>query len=420
MKKIVFLLAFIAGSSTIYAQKIDDIDDLLRTPGYDMLKAKTMIDNYQANPKNADKSDGWFYKAVIYNEISKKDSLKSACPDCLDQAFVALKKYQDLDSKNVLLLIKPYINFFSLYGNYFDRAINDFNGNNFSGAYTNFDKANAVEEYIKSKNIEAANGFKFPALDTSLVINAALAARQSKDSANAAAYYKKITDAELADQQYLIAYEFQAEYYFNKGDNASLDAVLAKGRKLFPSDAYWDAIDIDRVAAKGGKTEVFKKYDEILAANPTNYAVGYNYAAELYNYIFSNDDKKINTTPYKDKLHEVVKNLIALKSNGDDNLLMAKYLYNSSFDYGDSARMVKGVKPADVKRRKDFNDLSTAQMNEALPYAQAAAAYYEGLPTLKPVDKGNYRATLSILQSIYEVKKDAAKAAEYDKKMKSL
>src|ERR1700749_1385443 len=106
MKKIALFLVLAACSSLIYAQSIDNIDDMVRTPGYDLLKAKAMIDKYQANPKNESKPDGWYYKAVIYHEISKKDSLKSSCPDCEAQAFEALKKYQSMDSKNVLGLLK--------------------------------------------------------------------------------------------------------------------------------------------------------------------------------------------------------------------------------------------------------------------------------------------------------------------------
>jgi hypothetical protein len=59
-------------------------------------------------------------------------------------------------------------------------------------------------------------------------------------------------------------------------------------------------------------------------------------------------------------------------------------------------------------------------LDECFPYAQAAEKYYVEIPDIKGVDKANYRATLSILQSIYETKKDQAKADEYDKKMKAL
>ena len=172
-----------------------------------------MIDKVQANPKNAAKPEGFYYKAVIYNAISKKDSLKSACNDCRMQAFEALKKYQELEPKNLLLILEQYNTFFDIYGNYFELGAKAFNAGDYKSAFTNFKNAESVEEYIKSKDIEASNGFKFPALDTSLIQNTALSAKLAKDSADAAVYYKKVTDANLSDPQYLGSYEFLVEYY---------------------------------------------------------------------------------------------------------------------------------------------------------------------------------------------------------------
>ena len=166
---------------------------------------------------------------------------------------------------------------------------------------------------------------------------------------------------------------------------------------------------------------MFKKYDELLQKDSTNYPVAYNYAAELYNYIFANDDKTIKADNYKEPLHEILKKVIAIKSTGEANLLMARYLYNSSFDNSDSARKVKGTKPDDVKKRKALNDLATAQLDECLPYALATeAAYTSSATPLKGADKGNYRSTLSIIQDIYSAKRNQVKADEYDKKMKAL
>jgi hypothetical protein len=420
MKKVAFFLLFSIISSLCFAQSTDDISDFIKTPGYDLLKAKAMIDKFQANPKNAGKADGWYFKARIYNDISKKDSLKSACSDCKMEAFEALKKYQEMDSKSVYLVLEQYGSFFDIYGNYFDMGAKAFNSLNYKEAFNDFKNAEIVEEYIRSKDIEASNGFKFPAMDTSLIQNTALAAKLAKDSADAAIYYKKLTDANLSDQQYLGAYEFLVQYYSNIKDDADYNAALEKGKKIYPKEDYWTAVELDQMEASGTKQEVFKKYDELLEKDSTNYTIAYNYAVELYNYIYANDDKTIKADNYREPLHQVLKKVIAIKPTGEANLLMARYLYNSSFDNSDSARKVKGPKPDDVKKKKALNDLAAAQLDECIPYAEAAESYYASMSTLKGPDKGNYRATISILRSVYEAKKNQPKADEYDKKMKAL
>jgi hypothetical protein len=264
MKKIVFFLSLMGASFLMNAQNIDDIHDFITTPGYDLLKAKAMIDKYQANPKNVSKSDGWYYKARIYNDISKKDSLKAQCPDCKMQAFEALKQYQLMDSKAVLLVLEQNITFFDIYGTYFDLGATDFNKSDYNGAFTNFKNAATVEDYIRSKDIEASNGFKFPALDTSLIQNTGLAAKLAKDSADAVLYYKRLTDANVAGPQYLGVYEFVAEYYSNTNDADAFNAALEKGKKMYPDEQYWTALELDKLSSGGSKTEMFKKYDELL------------------------------------------------------------------------------------------------------------------------------------------------------------
>jgi hypothetical protein len=417
MKKIAFCLLFGTIGSVSFAQSIDDTKEAMST---NIMKAKTMIDKYVANPKNATKAEGQYYKALIYNSISKKDSLKNACADCKMEAFEALKKYQQMDDKEVLLKLEQYASFFDIYGNYFDLGAKAYNAADYKGAYNNFKNAEMVEEYIRSKDIETSTGFKFPSLDTSLVQNTALSAKLAKDSADAAVYYKKITDADLSAPDYLGAYEFLAQYYMNTNNTAAFHDAVEKGKKIYPKDEYWTAIEMDQLENTGTKDEIFKKYDDLFQQNPTSYTIGYNYAVELYNYIYANDDKTINADKYKEPLHDVLKKVIAIKSTGEDNLLMAKYLYNSSFDNGDSARKIKGGKPEDAKRRKELNDVAIAQLNECIPYADAAVNYFAGLPMLKPLDKANYRATLSMLENVYEAKKDQPKADEYEKKMKAL
>ena len=420
MKKIIILAFFVSGYLFSFSQSISDVASFVRKSGYDVLKAKDMIDKCIANPKNVDKSDAWYYKGYIYNALSKADNTKTSCTDCRMEGFNALKKCRELDSKDILLKLEQYSSFFNIYGGYFDDAVKAYNDKNYKGAFDNFKNAGMVEDYIVQNNIEGVNGSKFPALDTSLVQNTALSAKLAGDTASTVAYYKKMTDAELADDQYLIAYEFQADYYRHKNDLADFNAIVTKGRKIFPKEPFWNAIEIEQVSQTGTKLDVFKKYDELIKEDSDNYVLSYNYCVELYNYVFENDDKTVNTALYVDPLMNQLKKTIAIKSVGEDNMLMARALYNSSYDNGDNARKIKSTKPEDVKKRKALADKANEEVKEAIPYALEAEKYYSSLPTLKGPDKINYRATLSMLQGLYEAQNNTVKTTEYANKIKAL
>jgi len=100
--------------------------------------------------------------------------------------------------------------------------------------------------------------------------------------------------------------------------------------------------------------------------------------------------------------------------------LMANYLYNNSIDVSEEARKLKGPKPADLKAKKDLETLSVKQVNDAVPYAEKVVDLFAGNAKPKPSEKINYKQSLVILKNIYEIKKDAAKVALYDKKIKEV
>ena len=132
MRKLIFttLLAFLAFN--IYAQSIDDIKDLVGKQQWD--KAKDQVDKYVANDKTSKKADGWFYKGVVYNELAKSEKFKSLLggTDGRMEAFNALKKYLELDPKNILGTLEQNVRFFDIYNGYFDIAANSFNSKNYN------------------------------------------------------------------------------------------------------------------------------------------------------------------------------------------------------------------------------------------------------------------------------------------------
>lgn len=418
MKKYCFFMMLLVAGFASFGQSLEDINKL-RLLGQNK-KAKDALDKFLADPKNAAKAEAWYYKGTIVNALSKDSGLSSA--DAIKmklEAFEALQKYQQLDPKEPSLVIDKHSTFFDLYNGYFDIGAKEFNKKNFSASFDGFKNALAIEEYVRSKGYDY-NGFKFPALDTSLVLNAAISANQAKDEASAVQYYKKLTDANLAAEQYLSVYQFLAEYYMKKNDEANLAAILEKGRTLYPQDDYWTEVEVDRVAKSGDKAALVAKYEEMMKRYPEKYAYAYNLGVEIYNQLYTADSRPTNAIALQEKLTETLKKAIALDKGVDSRMLMTRHLYNYAYDWQDSSKKIKGVKPEDVKKRNDLKAKFISKIDECIPYAEGAVAYFGALPTLRPIQKANYKDVLDMLSQFYAAKGDLKKSGDYDKKKAEL
>ncbi|MFT3679222.1 MAG: hypothetical protein QM791_03050 [Ferruginibacter sp.] len=418
MKKL-SLLTLLAVSLTAGAQDIDDIKKLSYIGP--MTEAKTAVDKYLAVEKNAKKPEGWFYKGYIYNQVSKDSSKSFAESMALKaDAFTALKKYREMDAKAELLAEQNYSTLFDLYIGYSTEiAIKAYEKKEPATAFEAFKKALDVHDYIYGNNLAGNNGFKFSALDTTLTLYTAISANEAKLPDEGVNYYKKLADANVGDPQYIDVYQSLAEYYKTKKDKVALGDILTKAKKLYPkNDEYWTALEIEDAIDGVAKPAVFKNYEALTTKYPDNYIVAYNYGVELYHYIYSDEAKTINTSEYKTKLVEVVKKAVAIKPTVEANFLAANFLYNNSIDISEEARKIKSVKPDDVKKKKALEADATKSMNDAIPFAEGVLTAFPAIQKPKGSEKANYRQALTILKNIYEVKKDAAKAASYEKQLK--
>lgn len=418
MRKLIFTALLASFALTMYAQDIDDIKDLVGKQQWD--KAKDQIDKYLANEKNAKKPDGWYYKGVIYNEIAKSDKYKSILngADGRMQAFEALKKYVELDPKNIKGTIEQNVRFFDIYNGYFDQAAAAFNAKNYDTAFVNFRNAGIIEEYVAGKGF-SYNNFSFPKLDTSLIQNTAVSALMAKKNDEAAMYYQKLADAKIKGNNLLEMYQFLVQHYNDKGDKANRDKYLAIGRELYPENEFWCEVQLKDAGTD--KQKIFAKYDELLSGSTCNgYTMYYNYSAELFNYLFTQEKKPADYKEAYAKLQDVLKKAIAVKSTPEANLLMARATYNGIYDLEDAMTAIKGTKPDDVKKKNDLKGQIAAKYNDMLPYAQAAYDLYAAKPSLKPGEKGNFKVATDLLTRYYEAKKDAAKVKMYQDKLKEM
>ena len=421
MKKFSFFAVTLLMVHAAFAQSLDEVKKyvLLRQTK----PAKEAVDKYLAVEKNAAKPDGWYYKGFAYDLTSKDSALGLADASAVKtEAFTALQKYFQLDPKGTLSKEENNSILFDLYSGFSSEiGVKAYTQKKYDIAFENFKKAVEVHDFIYSKNLEGANKYKFNGIDTMLILYAAIAANDAKKKDDAAEYYKKLADANVADTQYVDAYQFLADYYKTKKDSAGFTGIIEKGKKLYPkNDEYWTAMEIEQATDGVEKPEIFGKYDVLLAKYPDNYILPFNYSVELYKYIYSDEMKTANTAPYKEKLPVILNKAIAIKSTPEANFLMANYLYNNSIDMSEDARKIKGPKPADLKKRKDIQAAADKQMTDAIPYAEKVVSLYADNTKPKSSEKINYRQALIILKNIYEVKKDTAKMAAYDKKIKEI
>ena len=419
MKKFSFFAATILVVNVAIGQSLDDVKKfvLLRQTK----PAKEAVDKYLAVPKNASKPDGWYYKGYAYDLTSKDSALSLVQSGALKtEAFDALKKYFELDAKAPLSLAENNSILFDLYGGFTSElGVKAYQQKDFAAAFDNFKKAVEVHDYVYSKKLIGTNNYKFSALDTTLVLYTAIAANDAKKKDDAAFFYKKLTDANISDSQYVDPYQYLADYYKTKKDSANFAAIIEKGKKFYPKNIdYWTALEIEEATDGIGKPQIFDKYEALVAKHPENYVLPYNYGVELYRYIYSDEMKTANTSAFKEKLPVILNKAIAIKSTSEANFLLANFLYNNSIDLSEDARKIKGAKPADLKKKKDMDAASTKAMNDAIPFAEKVVSLFADIQKPKSSEKVNFKQSLVILKNIYEIKKDVTKVNLYAKKIK--
>lgn len=418
MKRIFVLLLAGFTVATTHAQDLDDIKDMINKNQFK--EAKAGIDKYLSNAKNANDATAWYYKGRIYNSLSReKATPETEVYGLKNEAFEALKKNQQLDPKDVSLTLEDHASYLDLYAGLYDFGASLFNSKNFEGAYMAFKKALEVKDYTLNKKYTFSQLTLYP-LDTTLVLNTAVAASQAKKTDEAIAYYRQLTDANVGGKDYENIYEYLVDHYSKKGDKTNMQALLAKAKKMYPENPFWTSIELKEIADSKDTAALYAKYDEMLAKNPGNFELAYNYAAEMYNSLIKKDPKDPAAVALSDRLTGVLKIAMDADKGIDATVLMANHLFNISADLLADANLVKGNKPDDVKKKADLKGKANAKMDETIVYAEKALKYFEALPTMKPVQKANYKIMLDHLSEIYGAKNNPKKVAEYEAKNKAV
>jgi len=398
----------------MFAQKLEDVQDKISKKKYD--EAKTSLDKFLADPKNQSNANAYYYKGVIYDELAK-DSTKTDNDTYRSESFNAFKRYQELDPKNIMMTLNQNAYLFQLYNEYFTGGVGNYNNKQYDKAFDNFRNALQVEQYIHSKGY-SYNNYSMPALDTSLILNTATVAAQAKQEDSAMKYYSMLADAKIGGPTYENVYMTLVDYYGRKNDEANRNKYAAIGKELYPNNDYW--LESALTPYKDDKQKLFAKYEELIQANPDKYFLAYNYAVELFNYLYASENKPADFDAMNAKVEPAIAKAISINSTPEANMLMVRYLTEQTYKLDDAYKALKGTLPAETAKRKAIN-AQKAQMNDKiLPYAEATYNGYSQKDNLKGSEKGNLRYVTNILIDYYTSKKQMDKVATYQNKLKTL
>lgn len=377
-------------------------------------KAKTDIDAYVA--KSPNDAEGQYYKAKIYEQIASSDQFKNLAPDAKEQAFEAFKK-AFADSNNVKarmeILKDNYAPLVNLYSDYFAAAASAFNAAAPTGNKAGFE--DAMNLFIKADNIGhylAENKLaKVADVDTTLVLNIGKAALNAGKNDVAVTYFAKLADANIngtkdggeGNAAYILPYQWLVLHYKDAKDEANMMKYANLGKKLFPDNDYFDLVLIDYYREKKDDDALFAKYNELVTKRPDSLMYHFNYANDIFGYIYNGDegvviknrDALLQTLAVQiEKAHSINPNDVVT------NWLYSQYYYNHGVDVRDSALKIKSTKPEDVKKKADLNAQAKESYNKAIPYADKALTTLEA--TNKKSDKSKYKSIVDLMQKIYE------------------
>jgi arsenate reductase-like glutaredoxin family protein len=427
MKKIVLPVLFTCIVAITNGQTVKKATSYLEDNQLD--KAKSEIDAYLA--KKPDDTEASYLKSKIYEKIVSDTTNKYAAlvtPDMREQALEAFKK-AIADSANMkikLMIMKDnYQPVFNMYAGYYEEAAKAFNDAatthnkaRFADAMHLFEKANNVGQYIASN--KWANIGK---VDSTLVLNIGKAALNAGDSASALKYFTQIADARINgvhtgdDAGFVIPYQWLTLHYKDANDEANMLKYAAAGKELFPNDDYFDFVLMDYYREKKDYPGLFKKYGELVVKHPDSLRYHFNYANEIFGYLYNSDEGVVITDKENllNTLHSEIEKAINIDPNDvNTNWLYAQYYYNLGIEKRDAALKIKGTKPEDVKNKADLNAAARTNFNTAIPYGEKAISILEA--GSKKSDKSKYKSIDNLMQNIYQSLEQKDKLKVYQDK----
>lgn len=417
MKRILCTAVLVAlAAPAVMAQTVKKTKELVTAN--DWVKAKESVELTLANPKlkKDEVAEAWYLKAKIYSGLASNAATKASAPNARATALEAIKKAMETnkDQVQVFLTMDQYAPVFNLYTVNFEEGAALYNESKYAEALDAFKNTAVTGEYIFSQ------GWGLYKLDTTLNYYMALSAVNAKNEPEAIKYFTVLADAKVATgPEHATIYRYLAKHFFDKKDEANMTKYINLGKQFYPNDDYLPLLELDYVREKGDKKALFAKFEEMTAAAPNNFDIVFEYANELFGETHVSDikSKPANYADNCKKIESLYTKAIELKpENTDVQLALGKHFYNMALLKDEEARLIKGTKPEDVKKKTDIKAEVASLASSSIAPLEKVFNTYVSEEKLKTHDRSNYKSAASLLQYAYEIKGDKAKADFYQKK----
>mgnify|MGYP001319076546 CR=1 FL=1 len=388
----------------------------------DWAKGKEAIDLVLANEKEQKNWEAWYYKGLIYGQVAKDANLSSTVPDAWMVSFESYLKAMELDSKQAETFMT--LRNFPVFDNYLElqRQGNDlFNKQDYKTAFERYKQADKVGRFIFK------NKWALSEVDTILYYYMGAAAMQSDNMEGAVEYFKKICDANIGGEGFDVCYRYVSYYFDKKGDVETADKYAAMGRKLYPEDSYYDRVELDRERKKNGiGPALFEKYDVVLQRDTKDYDLRYDYAAEVFNWMYNDGEAPADQKEkYFNKIVEQLKICTEIDpAKIDGYLLLGKTYFNDAAFLQEDLKKIRGKTPEDEKKKADMKAKMETRMKEALPFLERS---HEMFKKVKEEEfkaekrlRNEYKTTLYLLTEAHRFLGNTEKEKFYDKEYQKL
>jgi len=429
MKRIVLSLMLVTAGTGLFAQKLEKAKDLLERKK--IPEAIAEVDKVLAQEKNKNNSEAYYVKGKIYSTIAADSTKTSTNPGAKDSAFLALKKYVELENANVKDSAKRFLMLTmdnrrpitDLYAGYSKEAASFYNAGNYNDALKGFKGSLDVFDLLSKQGW--TNNI---VLDTVSVLYAGISAEKANKLDTAAYYYGKIADAKAKAQGYESIFKWLADYYKNKNDNQTASKYTALGKQVYPDDPFWNTFELSMLGEKGSPDQLFAKYDEVLKQDPNNHAIWYNYAAEIYNTAYNEDTTKrpANVDEYLDKASEKIQKSIDIKKDYPNSHYLKGIILTAKADQVDkknkTIRPPKGGKLSaeEMKQKEDLRNDMKGIIDQAIVEFEQVDSLLGNGGKLKMEEKQMLKDAYDRLIIFYEQRKDDAKATAYTDKFNNV
>jgi hypothetical protein len=435
MKKLILgSFMTIAAFGIVRAQDMGDINKSMLLQKY--TDAKPLVDKAETNDKLNTKPELYAIKTNLYANLAKQPGVTPENAVAYRAtALAAWDKYKSMDP--ALATLKENVNGpVALYSMYITEAIGKFNAKDWPTAYSDFKTSADISDVLIAHKLINMS------FDTTANLYAGASAQNLKKDDDAVMMFTKLADKKIAGPDNEFLYQYLANYYMDKKDEANFKKYVDLGKSLYPNSKYFAAIEGDYIRQSGDFNKVVAYNETKIAANPNDYTLVFDLGADIYNYLNPKDTTKApkgDVSGLEAKMVNAFTKASQLKPEaGMPNSILGNFYYNkavmiSSVDIKAVNAAMKnanaGIKPDKngklppipkelITKREDLYKQYDAYEDTAMIYYEKAAVAFGKADKVEAFEKQHYKNAVNYLIELNDDKKTSnakkpAEAAKY-------